>query len=253
MFADAPECPALQFSLFQGDCCDTPPENYCTLCENGSENYSMDKVIPPTAGDPPIVATCQDYATRDKYLSEGALGICNDTARVRARAWCQCDGVQPACTLTCEDGNPPPDLNKTDPVYGVTCERRVYDYTTLTVDECKDSTFALNFDGKAFCCGEQAPNQCSVCPKGTTLGDPDKVLQTEFFGDVTCGQIASYAGYLPADSCSLFIGELLDDPFGAESQCCVASSSSAVDRMARKSGILVVVSGVLSLILQSCM
>lgn len=83
------ECQVLQLAMYQGDCCDTPPEGYCTLCENGSQNYNADKVIPPNAGGPTFEVTCDNFATRNMYLREGATGICSDTERARARAWCE--------------------------------------------------------------------------------------------------------------------------------------------------------------------
>jgi len=220
------ECDVLQLTLYQGDCCDSPPEGYCTLCENGSQNYTMDKVIPADAGDPAFEVTCEDYATRAQYVRDGATGICNDTERVRARAWCECDGMKPVCALTCNDGNPPPDLTKKDPVYGRSCERYHYEFSTLTTTECANATASLNFDAKAFCCGETPPNACSICPNGQKVGDSEKVLRTEFFGSVTCGEIATYASYLPSEACSLFVSDLLDDPLGTESPCCVSDSNS---------------------------
>ncbi len=226
IFAATEECNVLQLALYQGDCCDTPPEDYCTLCENGSQVYNLNKVIPAGAGDPPFEVTCENYATRAQYVREGATGICSDTERARARSWCECDGIQPVCTLTCNDGNPPPDLTKTDLVLGDSCERFVYEFTTLSTEECANSSSSLNFDAKAFCCEESPPNQCSVCSAGQKLADPSKVVQTEFYGSVTCGEIAIYASYLPAGACSNFISDLLDDPLGEESLCCVSDPIS---------------------------
>ena len=102
----------LQLALYQGDCCDTPPQDFCTLCENASQNYNTSKVIPQDPRGPPYEVTCDMYATGDKYLLEGAPGVCNDTERGRARAWCEVRpknslGVQqnlPLRDSICKDG-----------------------------------------------------------------------------------------------------------------------------------------------------
>lgn len=222
--------------MYQADCCDTAPVDFCTLCENGSQTFSASKEIPRDTDDPPFVPTCEEYATLDRYVYEGSTGLCNDTERVRARAWCECEGVQPACTLTCDDGNPPPDMTKTDPIFGESCTRLAYEYTTLTKDECLTPDFSLNFYAKAFCCNEPEPNKCSICPVGLMLGDLSKEVRTEFFGTATCGEISTFARYLPEGSCKPFLDELLDNPFGAESECCVtdpnAKSTSGPGRSA---------------------
>lgn len=177
--------------------------------------------------NPQFNITCENYATRNQYVRENVavFGICELTERVRARAWCECDDVEPACTLTCDDGNPPPDLAKTDPIYFETCARFAYEYTTLTADECQDPVTALNFDAKAFCCNEPEPDNCSICPDGTTLADVNKQVQTEFFGDATCGEIDTYASYLPSDACDTFVFSLLDNHIDGEFACCVSSST----------------------------
>jgi hypothetical protein len=123
--------------------------------------------------------------------------------------------------LTCDDGNAPPDLAKFEPVYQETCNRFLYEYTTLTADECPSAVTLLNFDAKAFCCNEAAPENCSICPEGQLLDDAEKSVQSEFFGQVTCGEIATHASYLPANKCGEFLFDLLDDAFGETSECCV--------------------------------
>jgi hypothetical protein len=213
--------------MYQLDCCDSAPVDFCTLCENGSQSFNATKSIPRDANDPPFEPTCEQYATLDRYVYEGQVGICSDTERARARAWCECEGEQPACTLTCDDGNPPPDMTKTDPVYGQSCERFAYEYTTLTEEACLTPNFNLNFYAKAFCCNEPEPDDCSICPAGRMLGDPNKEVQTEFYGTATCGEIDTYASYLPANSCTAFINKLLDNPFGAEGECCVDNPNAS--------------------------
>lgn len=89
LVADMTECQVLQLAMYQGDCCDTPPDDFCTLCEGGSQNYNLNKVVPRDAGAANFEQTCENYATRTIYLYEGATGICSDTERARARAWCE--------------------------------------------------------------------------------------------------------------------------------------------------------------------
>lgn len=104
----------------------------------------------------------------------------------------------------------------------------MYEYNLLTAEECQDPTISLNFDAKAFCCNEPEPDNCSICPEGTRLDDPDTQVQTEFFGDATCGEIDTYASFLPDDSCIFFVRDLLDDPFDGELQCCISGARGQV-------------------------
>ena len=238
MIPEQEECKVLQLTMYQLDCCDSAPVDFCTLCENGDQSFDTEKAIPRNANDLPYEPTCGEYATLDRYVYEGDTGICSDTERVRARAWCECEGVEPACTLTCDDGNAPPDLNKTDPIFGESCARFSFEYTTLSEEECLVPDVSLNFNAKAFCCNEPEPDDCSICPVGQMLGDSTKEVRTEFFGTTTCGEINSYARYLPTGSCKGFIDELLDNPFGAEGECCVddpnantANGSNAVSSL----------------------
>lgn len=160
------------------------------------------------------------YLRLDEGVEDDNYGKCEKTPRGRAAAWCECDGVQTACSLVCGDGQPPPDLNKVDPVYGESCERFMFEYSMLSAEECPNAVTLLNFDAKAFCCNEDPPENCSVCPDGQPLIDPSKSVRTELYGNATCGEIETYASYLPDGMCAAFINELLDNPFGASGECC---------------------------------
>jgi hypothetical protein len=177
----------------------------------------------PRNAESPREVTCANVDQRNQYIRDNVevFGSCEDTDRFLSRAWCECDGVEVACALACDDGNPPPDLTKKEPVFGEACERFMYEYSTLSAEECPNAATALNFDSKAFCCNEPAPENCSICPAGQSIEDPDKSLRSEFFGNVTCGEIATHASYLPGDQCEKFINKLLDNPFGASDSCCV--------------------------------
>lgn len=214
-------------TTYQGSCCDTPPESFCTLCENGSTDYSAEKLIPRNPLDPNFDTTCQDLATRDRYLSDGSTpGLCSVTARERSRAWCECPGAQPSCSLTCADGNPPSDLALSEPIRGETCERLVYEYTTLTSDECLNPALALNFDARAFCCPDvPTPNGCSICPLGQIIEDDARMISTEFFGKVSCRELQFHASFLPAgrSRCEDFLTEL-----EADEGCCGADPDATL-------------------------
>jgi hypothetical protein len=185
---------------------------------------------------------------RNQYVRDVEIySDCAATPRYRSRAWCECDGnVQPACTLTCDDGNPPPDLTIFEPVFQETCNRFLFEHTTLSADECPSAATLLNFDAKAFCCNEPAPENCSVCGAGDMLDDAEKIVQSEFFGPVTCGEIATHASYLPTGKCGEFIAKLLDNPFDASSECCVidpdyvppATDAPTTDPQGSSSGIM---------------
>mmetsp|Transcript_79314 Transcript_79314/g.119244 ORF Transcript_79314/g.119244 Transcript_79314/m.119244 type:complete len:311 (+) Transcript_79314:153-1085(+) len=219
-------CKAIQLGTYQGGCCDSPPEGYCTLCPDGGMNFTADKVIPRGAGNPQDY-TCANVEERNQYVRDVTeYEMCGATPRFLSRAWCECLGVEADCNLLCDDGNPPPDLTKAEPVFGQTCERYAFEYSGLTEGKCSLSaaTKALNFDAKAFCCNEVPPENCEICAPGEVLGDPEKVLQSEFYGAVTCGEVAEHAKYLPNGQCKRFINTLLDIPFGANDACCISGS-----------------------------
>jgi hypothetical protein len=180
--------------------------------------------MPRNAKSPTTDVTCANVEGRNQYLRdvEGVFGDCEVTPRARSAAWCECDGVQPACNLVCDNGQPPPDLDKYEPIFKETCERFMYEYTTLTAEQCPNAVTLLNFDAKAFCCNEEPPENCSICLEGQTLIDPDKIVRNELS---TCGEIETHASYLP-DMCLDFISELLDNPFDAASECCEGGDDS---------------------------
>ena len=119
---------------------------------------------------------------------------------------------------------------------GKTCERWAYEYTTLSAEECTAPDISLNFDAKAFCCNEPEPDNCSICPSGMKLAAADTVVKTEYYGSATCGEIETYASYMPEGSCNLFFNDLLDNPFGAEDECCVDDPNAGSEGNAGSAG-----------------
>jgi hypothetical protein len=200
-------------ALFQGSCCDAPPPDFCFLCANGSADYQTDTVIPKSASNT-ISHTCEEAATFDRYLLDTSRpGDCAFASRVQSRAWCNCDRIEPVCTLECPDGNPPPNLELTEPIFGKTCLRFMYEFTTLKAEQCPNAAKELNFDAVAFCCppssgAEEAAHEssCSICPFGERLKD-SVAVQTEFFGTVTCVELQTHASFLPsiAGACPAFM------------------------------------------------
>jgi hypothetical protein len=237
------QCKENQLATYQGSCCDAPPSDFCFLCANGSTVYQADKVIPASAKNKRN-HTCEEAATFDKYLLDTTRpGDCEFASRGLSRAWCDCDGAEPLCQLKCPDGNPPPDLELAEPVFGKTCLRWMYETTTLQIlsagDECPNADSELNFDAVAFCCPTvPAPDNCSICPAGERLkGDADALtVQTEFFGTVTCGELETYASFLPsttATACSDFYSGL-DIRQGED--CCEIDPDATLSPVAAPAG-----------------
>jgi hypothetical protein len=199
--------------MYQGSCCDAPPPDFCFLCADGSTDYQTDKIIPRSASNTRN-HTCEEAATLDRYLSETTRpGDCDFASRGQSRAWCDCDGSEPICSLKCPDGNPPPDLALVEPIYGKTCSRFMYEFTTLNAEECPNAVKELNFDAVTFCCPTVvAPDSsCSICPSGERRKDPSpQDVQTEKFGTVTCEELQTHASLLPpiTGACSEFIFDL---------------------------------------------
>ena len=218
--------------MFQRDCCPDPPADHCSLCDN----FEVDKIIPKRPHSVYGVVdtfdtTCFNVSEWQSYLQKDgvntAYGKCDDTRRGRSRAWCGCDGAEPTCTLTCSDGNPPPDPNKADPLYGETCERWMYEVTGFNEDECEEIDETLVFAVSSFCCGDADPPGCSICPEGKKVTESNETV----WRSATCADIAEYAEYLPDGTCKAWFNRLLDDPFGteAESLCCVKDDDANTD------------------------
>jgi hypothetical protein len=161
--------------------------------------------------------TCEEAATLVRFLTDDVTtttlrtGDCQFTPRERSGAWCGCGATQQqqsaaVCDLKCPDGNPPPDLELAEPVFGKTCLRFMYEFTTLNAEECPNAASELNFDAVAFCCPTVAvvtsdtSSYCSICPSGTRQKDPALEVQTQFFGNVTCGELHTHASFLPSSS-----------------------------------------------------
>jgi hypothetical protein len=209
------QCKENQLATFQGSCCDAPPPDFCFLCADGSTDYQADKII-PRSDTRTRSHTCEEAATLDRYLSDSTRpGDCEFASRGRSRAWCDCDGgAEPICILECPDGNPPPDLELAEPIFGKTCLRFMYEFTMLNAEECPNAVKELNFDAIAFCCPTvAAPDSCSICPSGERRKDPANApqdVQTELYGSVTCGELQTHASLLPdiTGACSKFIFDL---------------------------------------------
>ena len=216
------ECLSNQLKSYQGGCCDFPPDDYCSLCggdsDGSSANFNGDKIIPLGPKDS-FEFTCTQIAEGVRYLQRGTpSGNCDFTERGRAKVWCECDNIvqEETCALVCPTTNlPPPDLTLFDPIFNKSCERFMYEYSTLTADECPNAAEIFNFDAISFCCPDvtEPPNtSCSICPEetGGTLSHPEKPVETEFFGLATCGEMEIHASYLPntQDACIELLFEL---------------------------------------------
>jgi hypothetical protein len=175
----------------------------------------VDKIIPASAKTNGRDYTCAEVSTSVRYLEAGSPpGICATTERGRSSAWCECEGIQPQCSLVCPGtGKAPTDLTLTEPIFKETCARFLYEFTTLSADECSDAVTLLNFDAQAFCCPDvEPPGNCEICPSslGGTPSHVNKPIETEFYGTVTCGDLYLHASYLPntESACLEFLFQL---------------------------------------------
>ena len=89
----------------------------------------------------------------------------------------------------------------------------MYEYSTLTAEECPNAAEIFNFDAISFCCPDvtEPPNKsCSICPSPGVLSHPEKPVFTEFFGEVKCNEMATHAQFLPnnEDACIELLFEL---------------------------------------------
>jgi hypothetical protein len=192
------ECQENQLATFQLGCCVSPPQQFCSLCRDGRPGFDSTRTIPRDVSES-VEFTCENVAILDRFVQEyiGTAGECQTTLLARSAYWCGCpEAVQEAapCQLLCNNGNSPTDLNLSDPVTGKTCARFQYEYSLLTSNECARASTYIGFDATSFCCTDVEPeDNCPICPFGQKLMDPNTVVTTEFFGEVTCGDIAEYA------------------------------------------------------------
>ncbi|CAJ1935052.1 unnamed protein product [Cylindrotheca closterium] len=219
-------CRDHQLMMWQRNCCPDPPSNHCSMCDT----YNGDKVVPrfehQQFGSPDINFTCSNVAERITYLDRDGIfseyGNCDHTERGRARAWCECEGTFPDCTLKCPDGSDIPDPNKADPLFGETCARWMFETTTLPQEGCENIEDSLFFSAISFCCNLPPPKTCSICPEGEELTNSTE----EVFRGKTCAEVQEYADWLPDDSCTGWFSRLMDDPFDPTAKCCVVSLNS---------------------------
>jgi len=222
-------CRDHQLMMWQRNCCPDPPKDHCFLCDSYNEEKIIPKFEHQQFGSPDIDFTCSNVAERITYLDRDGVyseyGNCDHTERGRARAWCECEGLFPDCTLKCPDGSDVPNPNKADPLLGETCSRWMFETTTLAPEECKNVEESLFFSAILFCCDLDAPKTCSICPPGQKLTNSTE----EVFRGKTCAEVQAYADWLPTDDCTGWFSRLVDDPFDPTAKCCILPSDGAVD------------------------
>lgn len=214
---DSQECNSIQLTAFQTECCsdDYVPSGVCSLCPEGTQ-FSTGITIPGTAGRREL--SCEDLSSEPSFLDFfTAPGECRDTFLRRSAGWCECPGAKVECNL-CPDGSRPPNpFLKENVLYGWDCASFEFVTALFSSAECPLASQLLDFDAAAFCCPDvkPPPNVCSFCPNTQVLGDPEKLIPTEF-GMLKCGDIENSLSLVPTESSCSFAKE----QFNTE-QCCV--------------------------------
>lgn len=217
------DCKNIQLTAFQTGCCSETyiPEKVCSLCQDGN-SFGTGRNIPNSQGRRELI--CSDLVTESSFLDFfTAPGDCSDTFLRRSAAWCECPGTEVECTL-CPDGSSPPNPYKTENVlYEWDCANFEYVTALLSSAACPLSSQLLEFDAAAFCCPGVVPppRVCSFCPNTHVMGDPEKLVHTEY-GMLKCGDIETSLSLVPTkDSCS-FAKEQFDSNL-----CCVNRDNAA--------------------------
>ena len=228
--ANTEQCYKSQLENYQADCCEIPPENYCTLCSDKSYSFDSNKLIPsfnpygPDSEDEPNL-TCGDLMNtenNDVYLEYiFNSGECSDTLLGRSAAWCGCRNTYQECTL-CSDGvSRPQFMNRIDTVYyGWNCEAFEYVASMFNSEECtRLSSEILEFDAESFCgCpGAQPPNICQLCDDEEYVYDSELIANEE--SQLTCGELDISTSYIPTiGPCNKVRNSYYED--GTLSKCC---------------------------------
>eukprot|EP00980_Cylindrotheca_fusiformis_P001324 scaffold333_cov133-Cylindrotheca_fusiformis.AAC.50 len=220
------KCRDHQLLMWQRNCCPDPPMDHCFLCDT----YNADKIIPKFVhqqfGSSSNNITCANVNERIQFLDRDGIdsqyGNCDHTERGRARAWCECEGVLPECSLKCPDGTDIPDPDKADPLFGETCARWMFETSVLSYEACQDIEESLFFSAVSFCCNMDPPATCKICSDGRKITNSTEAV----FRGKTCAEMQEYADWLPGDSCIGWFSRLVDDPFDADENCCVVDDSA---------------------------
>jgi hypothetical protein len=216
------DCKQVQLLSFQTGCCDSNsvPPTVCSVCPDGGS--FLNDVEIPSAGRAEL--KCADLTNDTSFLDYMEhRGDCSDTFLQRSAAWCGCAGTSIQCSL-CPDGSKPPNPSKTEDVlYGWDCNVFEYIFALLSEAECHSAAEILEFDAAAFCCPHvaQSPNICQFCPDGTSIGDPDKIISSDY-GPMKCGDIQESIELIPTEkSC-----EFTKSKFKTH-LCCTSSGAVA--------------------------
>jgi hypothetical protein len=207
-------CEEIQLAGFQGNCCEdtsylVTPESFdrCALCPNGG-TFLPFKEIPTKSG---TAVMCSDLTTNTDIIAEflrnyiESPGDCEDTALRRSAAWCGCAGTTIECELSCGGGNPI-DVEQTHPLTGMSCQEIIFQFASLTNEQCPNVGMYLQFDPVALCCpssdiesdSDSSLISCPLCAN-TQVFASNKIVISEEFGEVTCGDAQSAANLLLSD------------------------------------------------------
>jgi hypothetical protein len=200
-----PEDSTFYHTTYRINFVDEPPPFLCSLCPTGSDDI-LDLEVSngfQTCGDLEVILSiAASQLICDDFLSY-VNGDFDNTVLC-------CDSVDPPppCSL-CLGGNPidPSAL----PAFGgnLTCGEYTDDANEVTniSSTCAD----LQSSVAPFCCTD-LPGRCTLCPAGSTLGDPD--FEPPFL-NATCGEFNFGLGFIPSDdeSCAgvqSSLGDILD-------------------------------------------
>ncbi|KAG7338932.1 hypothetical protein IV203_002661 [Nitzschia inconspicua] len=228
-------CHSLQLAAFQGGCCsqssyldESNPFDRCALCPNGEGvGFLAFKEIPPIERIK-IGMTCSDVLSDTNVITEflqvylQTPGSCDDTLLRRTAGWCGCIRTTVECDL-CSGKEIM--MSRMHPLSGVTCHDLQYKVSWFNTTQCADAGTLLKFDPEALCCPNSNEAEvsstisCPLCTDQQGLTS-DKIVSTEAYGEVTCGNAQAAADLLISD---LVCTELREE-FSTE--CCVSASES---------------------------
>jgi hypothetical protein len=183
MFKTDNDCKNLQLQSYQKGCCNNPPFDYCSYCEDGT-SFNPDAIVP--TGQFVGGLTCFDYGfSNSAMIGVFTDGECSDTFMRRAGHYCGCPGQEQECWL-CPDGNPPNNPGKGDEwVTQSNCRGIEFLFSLLKKDECDAFPMDAGADLAIFCgCGglnqteiefQQEIFKCELCRNEAFIVNPDKI------------------------------------------------------------------------------
>lgn len=160
----------------------------CTLCGDGSQDFNQMKTFPDS------VITCDDISEVPAIDGQQTCRELNQMA-----GYCECPRAESEsdekCSI-CPNGAAPATPDRVFLTTGESCQQIIDTLDMAPTSDCGKYVPNTMIDYQSYCgCPEQEPpSQCSLCPEGTHLADPDHPIA--YVPNSTCADFDAYTKYI---------------------------------------------------------